>query len=171
MSRKRSETFDAALAGYVKSGVNHREYAGECAQFALEHFKKHGDLVYADRFAEAMKETKTMRRTAFIKWMVGVAPCVMEKGKFKSDPKRGKFADIDLEAALEVPFWDYAPEEQIQDYGKDDVLKAFNNVIKRFSDETKANLDDRAKAVLTAIKTAVEEARRGPAAVQAAKQS
>lgn len=170
MARKPSQSFDAALDGYRKSGVNHREYAGECAAFALKHFVEHGDLIYADRFAEAMKETKTMRRTAFIKWMTGVAPCILVSGKFKYDATRGKFTDVNVDEALEVPFWDYAPEEQIQDYGKDDVIKAFNSVIKRFSDDTKAHLSDDAKGIVIELKEHVEQLRQGrrEAAVQAA---
>ena len=168
MARKASANFDAALEGYRKSGVDHRKYAGECAAFALKHFVEHGDLIYADRFAEVMKETKTMRRTAFIKWMTGVSPCVLTSGKFKYDASRGKFEDVNVEAALEVPFWDYAPEEQIQDYGKDDVIKALNGVIRRFSDETKAHLSDEAKDVVVGLKDYVEASRQAQSAAKQA---
>ena len=168
MARKRSANFDAALEGYVKTADDHRHFAGECARFALQHFMEHGDLIYADRFAEAMKETKTMRRSAFIKWMVDLTPAVLQGGKFKFDKTKGKFEDIDVDEVCSVPFWEYAPEEVIVNYGKDDVLKAFAGVIKRFENADKAHLSDDAAAIVVDFKQHLEAVRTNKRAAKKA---
>lgn len=161
-----SGEFKKALALYQKRSTSLKEAAGTCAELALTHFANHGDVHYLQKFADLMQETATMRRNAFIKWACGVAPIQMQAGKFSQDDSRGNHKDLlkkgkdpetgevktILAMALEVPFWEYAPEAAIRNYGADDVLKALNTLIKRFENADRSHLSKEASSVVVDLK-------------------
>ena len=157
MARKPSKDFETALNGFIHTGTAHREYALECSIFAIQHFAEHGDVVYLNRFAEAMTQTKTMRRNALMKWACDFAPLKFEGGKFVGDTKKGKPKDTDIEGALAKPFWEHAPEEMIQNYNGDDVVKMVNQLVKRLKGE-RAKLNPEAKQKVTLLEHVFDKA-------------
>lgn len=161
MARKASANFDAALKRFHKSARTHREDARECAEYAIKHFAEHGDLIYADRFVEALHETRTLKARSFVGWMIKHAP-VEFKGKFKGDAKRGKPSETDLESALAEAFWDVNPDPKVQEMSYDDLFKTLDRTVARFEDETKVHLSDKGQAALQLVKTALAQVRNQP---------
>ena len=119
---KKVMTFDTRLATFVKSTKTSMAAALDCSIMAIEHFKAHGDLTYAQRFLDAMPKNY-IRRAAFLKWLVAHAPITMESGKLIKD-KSETAIEFNIEGAKKQPFWEFAPEV-------DAVLVSFDDAMKK----------------------------------------
>ena len=148
--------FDTTLATFVKSTKDSMEAALACAIMALTTFKEHGDLGQAQRLLEAMPKNY-VRRAAFLKWMAAFSPVTMEKGKLLKDKSEGAMStdDIDLKAATVKPFWDFAPDKEDVNWGKDDLVSQLNNLVKRYSGERYIANDNAADEALGKVKNLV----------------
>ncbi len=136
-SASRNEiTFEAALKLFKKANAQAQDLARVCSEMALSHFYKHGDLVYCQQFFDAMVQNWN-RRVAYFRWLQAHAPIIQMDGALAKDksPEAVKMSDDLLKAALETPFWDFAPEPGIVDFDIADIDQAIRNVIARFHNE------------------------------------
>lgn len=136
-------TFDQALKRFQTNTKKSMEYAQLCAVLAMEHFEAHGDTVYLARFYEACPDNY-VRKTAFATWACAWAPLKFTRNKSgasftKDNSETAK--PFNLDKAKEKPFWEFAPDPELQYFTTDDLVKALHNVVSRFSKE------DRYKAV------------------------
>ncbi len=132
--------FNVRLKGYVKATKMAMSAARALSNFAISHFKDCGDLGPAQRFHDAMVRNYS-RQPAFVKWLAAHAPIVMEKGKFLKD-KSENAIDFDVEGAAKIAFWEFAPEQVIENYTIDDVLIALTATLKKFEGKKYRAADD-----------------------------
>lgn len=152
---KRSTSFEVALKNFKRSVKSSMRYARDCAELALEHFAEHGNTSKLTTFLEAMPDNY-LRKAALVKWAVTFAPLSLESKKFVKDMTR-KDMKIDLKAAFEKPFWDFAPEPEIKNFTADDLLANVQTLIRRYENaERMKAADEQAERTLKALKQAVE---------------
>lgn len=135
--------FNAALQTFSRSTKSSMNAAKVCAETALQHFHDHGDTVLCQRFVEAMPKNYG-RKTAFLLWAKDHSPILqitetVEDKKVQKLVKDRTEAAIDwnLEAALEKPFWEYAPEKAQVAWGFDDVVKSITSALSKFEKSPK----------------------------------
>lgn len=151
-----SRTFEQVLKLFVTTTAKSMEYAREASQMALEHFQKHGDTGYLQRFLDAMPKNYT-RREAYLKWLVDFAPVKMEQGKLLKVPGSDHSA-IDLAAAFKKAFWDHHPERDIENFTAENVVVGLQRVVKRYHNANRYKAtDDNAVTVLDLAEQLVEQ--------------
>lgn len=133
-------TFDETLAVFVSATAKSMEAALLCSHLAIQYFAEFGDLGQAQRFLDAMPKNY-VRRAAFLKWLAAHAPVTMEKGKLIKDHSENA-ADWNVDVALIKPFWDFAPDKEDIQWGKDDLVSQLNKLIKRYSADRYVANDD-----------------------------
>ena len=138
MTRPTNEDeFGVRLKAFKKSIKHAMDACRDCAEFALEHYKKSGDLFPMQQLHDAIPKDYG-RRPALVRWACHFGNISLETGTFKKDhnhPTVKEMADIDLEAAWAKPFWEFAPEKQIDNYTITDVVKGIDAVFSRFENE------------------------------------
>lgn len=148
-------TFAAALALFTTATADSMKYAEICAMMALRHFAEHGNLVYCQRFMDAMPKNY-IRKVAFVKWLANFAPVTMEKDKLLKDTSEGA-KEFDLDGAAKEKFWEFAPDTEAVAFGPDDVLAAIKALIKKFENPKRSTpKDDLASAAVVSLKNYVE---------------
>ena len=133
-----SEMFAGHLATFTKLTVDGMASARVCAELALTHFAKTGDVVYLQNMLDVIeKEGKNyVRKAAFLSWAIAFSPLTSEKGKLRKD--KSKDANpFNLLKAEEKPFWEFAPEKEAVAFGYNDVVVKLKAVIKGYKDEKK----------------------------------
>lgn len=134
-----NQAFEKALNTFVTSTKATMEAAASCANLSIEIFAENGDLSQAQKFLDAMDKVgrNFVRRNAFLKWMGDHSPLAMKEGKLVKDKSDSANA-FRLEAAVAVNFWDYdPPEADITDFTSENLAKALQAVINRYSNENK----------------------------------
>lgn len=141
-------SFEDALTSFRNATASSMEYARLCANMAYEHFRDTGDVVYAERFVNEIDNSAKnyVRKTAFLKWLAAHAPVRVEKGRLFKD-KSDDAIDYN-DKALEISFWDFAPEKEAVLFGPDELLKALSRTIGRFRDEKHVAKDESALDML-----------------------
>lgn len=147
----KAKTFEQLLALFVSSQKRAKEYASQCAEMALKHFEKHGDLSYCQKFHDAIDE-KFGRRVVFLAWLRAYSPITIEKGQLKKDGSPDA-PEFNVEKACSRPYWehDLVPKEQIY-FGGDDVVTQINRVVSRFESERYVAKDEAAIAKVNEVK-------------------
>lgn len=160
-------TFEGAYAVFVRSTKASMDAARACAEHAIRHFEKHGDLSQAQRFLDGMKEHSHnyVRRGAFVKWLAAHSPVTMEAGKFVKD-KRETAMPFNLEAALKLPFWSFAPDNEELFVDNEDAFKRFLAACKFFQRD-KVHCTPEVKALADQVKAIVEAAKAKAALAKA----
>ena len=133
-----SAVFTANLDTFKRLTVDGMASARVCAEMALTHFAKTGDVVYLQNMLDVIeKEGKNyVRKAAFLSWAVAFSPLTSEKGKLRKD--KSKDANpFNLLKAEEKPFWEFAPEKEAVVFGYNDVVVKLKAVVKSFEDEKK----------------------------------
>jgi hypothetical protein len=155
MTNKAPKTFLEMLEAFKTATSRSKKLALDCSQMALQHFADHGNVHYLQLFHDAMPKN-FLRRGAFIKWACDHAPLVWKESKFRKDTSEAAVT-LDLARANKVAFWDYNPETPILNYNSDNVIAAFEAVIKRFDngDKTKP-ADNAAQATFEQLRAVVE---------------
>ena len=157
-------TFEQALTKFVSATKNSQRLALICSQMAINHFAQHNDVIYCQRFLDAMPQNY-LRKQAFVAWLREFSPIAMEDGKFKMD-KSPEAVAFNVEGAMAKPFWDFKPEAAIVDFGQEDIIEQLNRTIKRFENSEKYHArDDATKALLSRAKTVVSSLSTTTAAV------
>lgn len=154
-------TFDQVLAAMVKATDTAAQYALEASHMALTHYRDHQDVTYVQRLHDAMKKD-FLRRNALVAWACEFAPIKVDKGKFTKDHDRIKGegdeafrAAFDLETAFKTSFWEFKPEQPIQTYYADNIVKAFEQVRDRFHSDKKRPGNEAATELLGRIEQAL----------------
>lgn len=131
-----SEMFAGHLATFTKLTVDGMASARVCAELALTHFAKTGDVVYLQNMLDVIeKEGKNyVRKAAFLSWAIAFSPLTSEKGKLRKD-KSKEANPFNLLGAEEKPFWEFAPEKEAVVFGYNDVVVKLKAVVKSFEDE------------------------------------
>ena len=158
MAKKVVKTFEGVLAMFVKTQAVNMQAALDLSRMAIEHFAEHGDVLYAQRFFDAMSKNYVCR-VAFVKWMMQFSPATFEAGKFSKDKSEGAKA-FDIPGALKVKFWDYAPDKEEQYFGNEDILKALKSTLNRFN---KGKVDPKAKPVVDSFANFISLQEKGVA--------
>lgn len=155
------KTFDKLLELFVRSTHTSMEAARDLAIMCIQVFEDNGDLSYAQKFLEAMPKNY-IRRQAFLKWLCDFAPVTMDGSTLVKD--KGKDAnEFKVAEAIEVSFWDYAPEPETINYGANDVVVAIQRTIAKFSKTTKEGKEryhaasDKAKETLVLARDMVAD--------------
>lgn len=154
--------FDQALKLFIDSQTTAMEAARICAELGIQEYAKSGNLTPLQSFHDAMDKNFS-RRSAFLKWLVAHAPVMMVKGTFKKSTDEAEIAKFvedgegatvkcHLTAALEKPFWDFDPPEQIVNFSASDLDKAILAVIKRFENSKHNPADEAAATRIRVIK-------------------
>ena len=133
-----SAIFSANLDTFKRLTVDGMASARLCAEMALTHFAKTGDVVYLQNMLDVIeKEGKNyVRKAAFLSWAIAFSPLTSEKGKLRKD--KSKDANpFNLLKAEEKPFWEFAPEKEAVAFGYNDVVVKLKAVIKSYKDEKK----------------------------------
>jgi hypothetical protein len=137
--------FDALLHKFISSQRTTMNYARKLSEMALQHFHDHGDVTYLTRLYAAF-EKNFMRRSALVKWACAHAPLRFEKSEFSKNKDSGA-VELNLKAAFETPFWDFAPEQEITRYTVTAAYQRLANTYKTLTGE-KSELDDGAKLLM-----------------------
>lgn len=152
MTAKKSISFETRLKTFKSSVKTNMSAARDCAEMALVHFQKTGDLVYLQQFFDAMPKNY-LRRTALIEWAVTYSPAMLDGGTWKKDKKGNEF---NIEQALKVPFWEFKPEPEVMNFSAEDFKNKVLSLVKRFENPEKTHAkDEKAKALVKAVKAAV----------------
>lgn len=148
-------SFDDALTSFRNATASSMEYARLCANMAYEHFRDTGDVVYAERFVTEIDNSAKnyIRKTAFLKWLAAHAPVRVEKGRLFKD--KSENATPWNDKALEISFWDFAPEKEAVIFGPEELLKALTRTISRFRDEKHVAKDENALDMLNRADAAI----------------
>lgn len=145
--------FNKALERYKTSAKSILKASHECAALALQHFAEHGDTTPMKTFYDTMGMSaygkNLVRRAAFAKWCVHFAPVVLTEGKFKKDQTR-KDMKINLEEALKVEFWNFAPDMEATTFTAKDILEATRKMVKRYENENRYKPADEAAEKIVA---------------------
>ena len=141
--------FQETLKRFVSAQKNTIKYANLCAQLALTHYQHSGDSVYCQQFYDAM-QSNFMRRVAFVKWLQAHAPIIFDAGKFTKD-KAEDAQGWDVDKALAVSFWDFAPDPEEIHYGQGDVVKAISGLANRYLKDNYTANDEEAEAVVAKL--------------------
>lgn len=148
-------SFDAALSAFKKSTETAMSAALAASQMALQHYAQHGDVLYLQRFYDAMPANFS-RRVAFKAWVVAFAPALsFKKEQFTLAGNGFKPADTDVDGALAAPFWDFAPEKEVKALSVDAMLAMFARTLKQASNRIDDN-DVNAKRTLASIRGALK---------------
>ena len=128
------EEFNASLKKFKSAVKTAMQTARDCAEFALAHYKDHGDTFPLQALHDATPKDYG-RRPALVRWAINFGNIKIETGTFKKDhnhPFVKDNADIDLDAAYAKPFWEFAPEKQVTTFTINDILKGIDGVFSRF---------------------------------------
>lgn len=147
-------TFDQNLTAFNRATKDSMKYALACSLQGLAHYAEHGDLVYCQRFFDAMPQNWT-RKQAYLKWLVAHAPITMVNKKFVKDTAETA-SPLDLDGAAKKPFWEFAPEMAIIDFSAEDLDGALVQLIKRYEGKRYVATDAAAIARFNMIKGMVE---------------
>lgn len=154
-------TYDAAEQGWIKATVTGIKYARLASELAFLHWEKHGDLVYCQRFIDAIdKHGKNyIRRTAFLRWLAAYSPVAMTDGKLHKNDSPDA-VPFNTEAAMAAPFWDFDPEPRIATLNANDVIQRIQSAVKRMRNDKTYKLDAPALDTLNKIEKAVSMVER-----------
>lgn len=141
------DTFEKALSLYKRASDNSQKLARQCAQMALRLFLEHGNITQCQQFLDAIP-ANFQRRAAYVKWLMAFAPVSYEKGQLSVDKSEGS-KEANLDGALAVDWWDFAPDKEVIHFAKGDVIVQLERVVKRYtkSDNYKAK-DEEAIAIV-----------------------
>lgn len=165
-------TFDAALKQFVKSTKSSMVYAKACANMAIQHFQEHGDLCHAQSFLDAMP-ANYVRRVAFMKWLTAHSPAtlgeaVKGEGRKLIKDKSPDAVAFDVEGALAVDFWEFAPDLEVISFNGQTIDQALRAVIKRFRNVNRYLPEaETALKHLDEVEGAIEKVALSPIAVAA----
>lgn len=159
------EGFDTVRTNWKKGLRDHKAQSRFLAETALENFAKSGDntrlnLVLSDLKNDARNY---LRPAAFIMWAISHQPLKYVDEKLVKDKEATKTAEeyaVLMVEALSMPYWDFAPDKEMQQFMGGDVVAAMEAVLKRFTGKKYAPKDEAALNVLTQAMTKVAELRR-----------
>ena len=138
--------FATNLDKFKKAASQTMKLALALANYSIVTFEKHGDLGAAQRFLDAMPKN-FIRRAAYLKWLAAHSPLTMEQGQLKKDKSEDATA-FDVEGALQVSFWDFAPDQEDIVFEGPTLVAELNRVIKKYKGDKYAPKDDAAKDIL-----------------------
>ena len=126
------------------------------AKMAYTHFEIYGDLIYAQKFWDAMtgKASNFARREAFKAWLMTFSPAKMEGGKWSKD-KSPEAVKFNQEEAFKVDFWDFAPERPIDVFTVETLEKFLKRQIAKYRNEKHAPKDQTALDALNTVDGAI----------------
>jgi hypothetical protein len=151
-------SFDARLIAFVKATKSSMAAALDCSKLAILHFEQHGDLSYAQRFLEAMPKNY-VRRVAFVKWLAAHAPVLVEQAKLVKD-KGENAVPFNTKAALAMPFWEYAPDQEDIIVTSEDAFKKFQAAVKFFRRDNVKMKDEAGKKLVDAVDSLIKNMAR-----------
>ncbi len=132
------KAFTGLLEVFVKSTKQSMDAALQLSHMAIQHFKVHGNLSYAQDFLNAMSRNYN-RLSAFIDWMQEFSPVSVEgsikTGYTLTKDKGPNAKPYNLEKALATPYWEFSPPKEEINFGFDDVMKAMKSAIAKFRKE------------------------------------
>jgi len=147
--------FDRLLGDFKKATASSMDLARVLSHMAIEHACKHGNLSYAQKFVDAMP-INYLRKTAFVEWMKAFYPLAVagsiKTGYILTKDKSPEAIEPNLEGALKVDFWDFAPEAETINFGQAEVFKAVRATLNKFS---KVNKDGKPKYHATSDKASL----------------
>lgn len=137
-----------------------------CAVLALEHFRDHGNLVLCQRFLDGMKDKgkNFLRVQPYLKWLVAFAPIKLEGGRLLKDD-RASANVFNVEAATKIKFWDFAPEQVVQNYSNEEVFKTLRSKLGAY---LKANVTPEVKDTINNLLKMVDQEEKRVASIQPA---
>ena len=148
----RDGEFNSLLDIFTRSINSSMEAALKLSHLAIVDFFEHGNLSYAQRFLDCMPLNFT-RKTAFVEWMKDHSPLKVEgtlkEGYKLSKDKAPDASPFNVEVAMKVPFWEYAPEKEAINFDEKDLIKALKTTINKFRKERYHAKTDRAIVALT----------------------
>jgi len=139
--------FNRLLDLFEKATETSMDAALKLSHLAMKHFAVHGDLSYAQKFLDKM-HVNYNRKAAFIQWMQAFSP-VKTEGTLKSGyvlkkDKSPTAIAFNVEGALRVPYWDYAPPKEEINFDEKDVVSAIKTAINKFRRDRYHATTDRA---------------------------
>lgn len=157
--------FEDVRTMWKKGLRDHKAQSRFLAETALENFAKSGDNTRLNLVLNDLKNDARnyLRPAAFILWAVAHQPIKYENDKLSKDKEATKTEQeyaVLLVEAMSMPYWDFAPDKEMQQFGGGDIVAALDAVIKRFTGKKFAPKDASALDVLTAAMTKVAELRR-----------
>lgn len=151
MTASKKPTFDVALTRFKTATRSSMKYAQLCSEYAIQQFHDHGNLNQAQAFLDAMPKNY-VRRTAFLKWLAAHSPVTMQENKLLKDVSE-KAQPFNLEGALSVCFWDFAPDKEQIVWDFNDVVVALKRTVAKYENaERFAPKNEDAKLKLEGVK-------------------
>jgi hypothetical protein len=144
-------TFEQGLSKWVKTTEQSKALLHGLACVALTLFVEHGDLSKLQILLDTLKSVgkNYVRVAAFEKWMAAHAPITMvEKKLVKKD---GAFDAALIEKALDTPFWEFAPDQEVSPFLANDIIARLNGMIKQFKGKSYTPKDAEAQRMLTKV--------------------
>ena len=152
--------FERSLKRFIRSNRTAKATALICATMSLEHFAKHGDVSYIQRFDDELsnEENRNWNRVAaYRRWLAAHAPLTMAAGKYKKDVSENARKDVDLEGAMKKPFWEFAPSRENFSFDTDDIVVSLEKIVKRFHSDKVTAKTPAATALLGKVEHFVQE--------------
>lgn len=164
-ARLAGQGFDVVRAEWKKGFRDQKAQLRYMAEAALELFAKTGDNAKLNNvLSDLMSDGRNvLRPAAFVKWVVAHQPIKYVDEKLVKDRESGKTAEeyaVLLVEALQMPYWDFAPDKEMQQFGGGDIIAALDGVLKRYTGKKFVPKDDATLNVLTQAMIKVAELRR-----------
>ena len=142
--------FNSTLVTFTNQSKNCLENLSACSRFALKHVENCGDLGPLQRIFDAMPNGYA-NKTGLIKWAMTFAPINFEGGKFTKD-KSPTALPYALKEAFSQDFWEAFPTPTvIIDFAIEDVNKALESLVKKFSGKKYQTKDVKATNALKTL--------------------
>lgn len=134
----------------------------KAAKLALQEFEASGNLgpcqCILDSFNHADRKG-VVKRSGYITWLSVFAPIILHKDDMKKlvKDKTDTAVGLDVKKAMLTPFWDLSSnnDEELL-FQSEDIWKAVNNVLKRFSKDSAVASNDDATKSLTKVMNLVK---------------
>tara|TARA_R110000787_G_scaffold170328_1_gene283038 strand:- start:30071 stop:30580 length:510 start_codon:yes stop_codon:yes gene_type:complete len=129
----------------------------KAAKLAIVEFEASGNLgpcqCILDSFNHADRKG-VVKRSGYITWLASFGPIILHKDDMKKlvKDKSDNAVELNVKGALRTPFWDLSAnnDEELL-FKSDDIWKAVNNIVKRFSKENASAEDEAATKSLTQV--------------------
>ncbi len=157
--REKKLSFAVALGRMVAHTSNSMAYARYCAELAIIHFEKSGDLCHCQSMHDAMAKNY-VRRSAFVTWLQEHAPVLIENKKFSKD-KHVNAAEFNTKSALAKPFWEFVPEKKVEPiiFGIDNIIDGLIKALDKLDDKKHKPRDAATKKMQKLARSTVEALR------------
>lgn len=135
------------------------------AEKALQDFANSGNLNLLNEYLDDLSNSgkNYVRREPYLKWCIAHQPLKLENNKLVKD-RDTEITESQYEMllvqAMQVPFWDFAPEKAIAYFGAGDLVTKLESVLKSFENKKHVPKDQDAVNLLAVSRSKVAELRR-----------